>query len=124
LIIDIPLTAGILIRGRVTDSRTGTLVPGSVEYFAFRTNPHLQETPNFEGTGSWIGPIFYNRSAASGFFEIPAFPGKGILAFRADGRQFPLGTGPTGLTGPSSNAAVTLSSRRLRILASPNAIIS
>ena len=40
---DIALAPGVMIRGRATDSRTGMPAPGGLQYFAFWTNPHLQE---------------------------------------------------------------------------------
>jgi protocatechuate 3,4-dioxygenase beta subunit len=100
LVADIPLTAGILVRGRVTDSRTGMRVPGSVEYFAFLTNPHLNEAQGFEKSETFAG-VFHYRTNENGLFEIPVLPGKGILAFRADSfRAFPLGVGADRIDEP------------------------
>ena len=95
LILDIKLAAGVMARGRVTDSRTGRPAEGSLEYFAFGTNPHLQEAPGFEDSGFLRGrAILHYRCDADGRFEIPVLPGPGILAFRADSlAQLPTGIG-------------------------------
>jgi beta-lactamase regulating signal transducer with metallopeptidase domain/5-hydroxyisourate hydrolase-like protein (transthyretin family) len=101
LVADIPLTAGILVRGRVTDSRTGMRVPGSVEYFASLTNPHLHDAPGFEKNETSFGAVFHYRTNENGVFEIPVLPGKGVLAFRADDfRAFPQGVGADRIDGP------------------------
>ena len=45
---DIALKRGILVRGRVTDKATGRPVPGYVNAYAFRDNPHVREFPGYE----------------------------------------------------------------------------
>ena len=74
-----------MVHGRVTDSRTGMPAQGSLQYFAFWTNPHLKEAPGFGISGFIVSQsICHYRCAADGRFELPVLPGPGILAFRAD----------------------------------------
>ena len=44
---DIALKRGILVRGRVTDKATGQPVPGYINAFTFRDNPHVNEFPGY-----------------------------------------------------------------------------
>jgi beta-lactamase regulating signal transducer with metallopeptidase domain/protocatechuate 3,4-dioxygenase beta subunit len=102
VVADIKLAAGVMVRGRVTDSRTGMPVEGSLEYFAFWTNPHLEEAPGYENSGFLGGrAILHYRCDADGRFEIPVLPGRGILAYRADAlAQLPRGIGAADIDGP------------------------
>jgi len=77
---NVQLTAGILVRGQVTDSRTGKPVMGNLEYLASWTNPdHLQI--------NWYSRGRY-RTDHEGGFEIPVLPGKGVLLFQVTGGPF------------------------------------
>ncbi len=91
-----------MVHGRVTDSRTGMPAQGSLQYFAFWTNPHLKEAPGFGISGFIVSQSICNyRCAADGRFELPVLPGPGILAFRADrGSQFPEAIGAADIHGP------------------------
>ena len=87
---DIGLTAGIFVRGRVIDERTKKPVQGRLSYFIVSTNPNLEEA---DGVGD-ASLDYHYRSNEDGRFEIPALPGKGILAFTADDHEdFPRGSG-------------------------------
>ncbi|HEX4070776.1 MAG TPA: carboxypeptidase-like regulatory domain-containing protein, partial [Planctomycetaceae bacterium] len=110
LAVDIKLGAGVMVRGRATDSRTGMPAQGSLQYFAFWTNPHLQEAPGF-GISGFIVPrsICNYRCDADGRFELPVLPGPGFLAFRADrGSEFPEGIGAADIHGPKGQNSAQL----------------
>src|SRR5579863_2268290 len=87
---DIVLTEGVLVRGHTTDERTNEPVRGRVDYYAYETNPALQQTDSLfpaasrDRHGIEIG--------VDGRFEIPVLPGKGILGFNA-GEEFQRGLG-------------------------------
>jgi len=101
LVRDVALSTGVKARGRVTDSRTGRPLEGNVTYFAFETNPHLQEATGFDSAHHQY------RAGADGRFEIPVLPGPGILGFRADNVvDYPRGIGAEKIDGPKevSNA--------------------
>jgi protocatechuate 3,4-dioxygenase beta subunit/beta-lactamase regulating signal transducer with metallopeptidase domain len=85
---NVTLTAGTIVRGRAIDETTGKPVQGSVEYFAYETNPHLEGTDSLRQT--FLRD--YSLCDSDGRFEIAALPGKGILGVRA-GPEFPTGVG-------------------------------
>lgn len=85
------LTRGQIIRGTVTDE-AGTPVHGRVHYFALRSNPLAAATPGLSGS-----PVF-RQTDARGLFEIPALPGRGLIAVSAlDHERFARGLGATGI---------------------------
>lgn len=99
LVKDVPLTEGIVVRGKVTDAKTGKPISGYAEYFVFTDNPALEQTKNFKivdqrGTYS---------TDAEGRFEIPALPGPGIVTFWAnDFETYPRGAGRESITGKNA----------------------
>src|SRR5262249_34039610 len=72
---DIKVPAGVvLLRGKVTDKRTGKPVPGArVHYFALFRNP---ETDRLAGY-SWFESV--TTAGADGSFTLPGLPGPGVL---------------------------------------------
>ncbi len=87
---DVALTAGIIVRGTVTDGKTGKPVQGNLKYFAFASNPHWRQVAGFRDADL----DHYYRSDAQGRYEIPVLPGQGLLAFRADDvTAYPQGVG-------------------------------
>jgi hypothetical protein len=78
-----PVTAEIalkrvaLIRGRVTGGPEGRPVRARVQYFAERSNPHMNDAPGLGGACQWI------PTRPDGSFAVPALPGGGLLAVRA-----------------------------------------
>ncbi len=99
-IADIALAAGVLVRGRVTDERTGLPLRGNLRYFAFRSNPNLEAAGSFQKV-SEVSQQARFGSDETGVFEIPVLPGPGILAFRAsDYHAFPFGVGADRIDGP------------------------
>ncbi len=83
---DIALKRGVLVRGRLTDKATGKPVHGSVTYYAFADNSHVDEFPHFK-RGSQITHVLIPGS--DGRFTIPALPGRGLIAARAPGNRLP-----------------------------------
>ncbi|MGQ0637173.1 MAG: M56 family metallopeptidase [Planctomycetaceae bacterium] len=95
---DVVLGTGVLVRGRVKDSRTGKPLAGNLDYFAFLTNPHLEDAGSFRRAF----PRYEYRSDDQGEFQIPVLPGKGILAFTAhDHENYPRGAGVERIEGPN-----------------------
>jgi protocatechuate 3,4-dioxygenase beta subunit len=96
---DVELTQGILVRGRVSDSRTGKPLSGTVQYFAFNNNPHLREARGF----AVVDHNMYYRTDDDGKYEIPVLPGNGILTFNVDDHEhYARGAGSEVLTGPKT----------------------
>ena len=97
---DVGLTAGVLVRGRVTDERTGRSLAGNLRYFAFRSNPYLEKAGSFPNASEMSQQARFQFDE-TGVFEIPVLPGPGILAFRAsDYHAFPFGVGADLIDGP------------------------
>ena len=85
---DFELRRGVLIRGRVTDAKTGAAVQDcTVDYYVFHNNPYYKETPGFDGASQVVGPYMTDNE---GRYTVPGLPGRGIVAVRV----FP--TRPTG----------------------------
>ncbi len=120
-VVDIALTAGVLVRGRVTDERTGLPLAGNLRYFAFRSNPHLEEAQNFQNASEMSQHVRFQFDK-TGVFEIPVLPGPGILAFRAsDYHAFPFGVGADRIDGPKDGTpGDAYFHARPRLIARPN----
>jgi RNA polymerase sigma factor (sigma-70 family) len=86
---DIDLKHGLLVRGRLIDKATREPVRGSVSYHALPGNPHLDEYPNFK-RGSQETRVI---SGSDGRFTIPALPGRGLIAARAQEERYLHGIG-------------------------------
>ena len=76
---DIALKRGVLVRGRLIDKATGRPLRGSVSYWAFRGNPHLDEYPYFKRDSQETRVLI---PGDDGRFEIPALPGRGLITAR------------------------------------------
>ncbi len=75
---DFELKRGVLIRGRVTDVKTGAGVRNcTVEYFVFHDNPHYKEAPGFDGAAEGVGPYMTDPE---GRYALPGLPGRGVVA--------------------------------------------
>ncbi len=94
LTFDIALKRGILVRGRVTDKATGQPVPGIIDAYAFRDNPHVREFPGFEESD----PSYVNVQD-DGRFEVVALPGRGLITCRSDRLRYRTGAGAEAIKG-------------------------
>ena len=91
---DVALKRGVIVRGRVTDKATGKPVPGCVESYTFRDNPHVREFP---GYSDGQAPITYVQD--DGRFEIVTLPGRGIIACQSDAGRYRRGVGADAIKG-------------------------
>lgn len=85
--IDFALTRGTWIKGRIADKSTGKSVVAHIEYFCFTENPNAKEVPfdlHFY-LSRWTGE--------DGSFLIPALPGRGLIAVRANQDHYIMGAG-------------------------------
>ena len=81
---DVELRRGVWVRGRVIDQSSGRPVSATVQYLAFRDNPHLKDYPGakiFRGIDG-SDEVEY-RTDADGRFRAVAIPGAGILVVRS-----------------------------------------
>jgi len=75
---DFELKRGVLIRGRVTDAKTGAAVQDcTVDYYVFHNNPSYEEAPGFDGASKVVGPYMTDQE---GRYAVPGLPGRGIVA--------------------------------------------
>jgi len=75
LAVDIKVPAGVvLLRGKVTDKRTGKPVPGArVKYFPLFRNPETDRLAEYSHSES------VTTAGADGSFMLPGLPGPGVL---------------------------------------------
>jgi protocatechuate 3,4-dioxygenase beta subunit len=93
---DIAVPAGVLVRGRAIDERTGKPVEGLLIYFAYETNPEGQKARELSFRHRQRGV----QTDAEGRFAIPVLAGPGILALRA-GAEFRFGVGAEQIDCPT-----------------------
>jgi RNA polymerase sigma factor (sigma-70 family) len=79
--LDLELTRGIRVRGRITDKVTGKPVPAALWYFPLADNKYFAAMPgkersNFEGMG--------HRNEKDGSYSLLALPGPGVIQVRAE----------------------------------------
>lgn len=91
--VDFPLQRGPLVRGKVTDAKTGAPLPNCwVDYYAFLDNPHCQSAPGFQG--AYVYGM--HTTDDKGRYTLVGLPGRGIIAVEAlnDVRdRYPIGVG-------------------------------
>jgi hypothetical protein len=100
--IDLRLKQGILVRGRITDKRTGKPVSGgSVDSYAMRDNPHVNEYPGFlDSRPTTAFPDDHGR------FVIAALPGRGMLGVRGGSERYLRGVGAEAIQGKDPRASL------------------
>jgi RNA polymerase sigma factor (sigma-70 family) len=79
--LDLELTRGVRVRGRITDKTTGKPVPAALWYFPLADNKYFATLPgkeeaNFEGMG--------HRNEKDGTYSLLALPGPGLIKVRAE----------------------------------------
>lgn len=86
LLVDVQMSRGALIRGRVTDKSTGAPVAGArIEYFSLRN----ENAVIFEGFRD--SDNITSTTDADGRYQIVGLPGRGLVAVRADSDEFAAG---------------------------------
>ncbi len=100
--LDIELTRGLWIHGRVFDVATGQPIrSGSVGYFAFTKNEHAQRVKGFNG--GMLSTRY--RLNPDGTYRIPGLPGRGIVGVMAerDHDRYQRGVGADKIDGLDEN---------------------
>jgi RNA polymerase sigma factor (sigma-70 family) len=102
--IDLRLKRGVLIRGRITDKETGRPVKGgSVNSFAMRDNPHVDEYPGFKD--AYVTTAYPDED---GRFAIAALPGRGMLGVYASSERYLRGVGAEAIRKPGPGPEASL----------------
>lgn len=92
--LDVELNPAAWVSGRVTDEATGQPVQGRVYFSPFKTNPHLEKYPSWKvGSYSSLDSRRSDRTDADGRFRTRTIPGRGLLFFMADDRDYCYGNG-------------------------------
>jgi hypothetical protein len=94
--VDMALKRGVLVHGRLIHKVTRQPLRGSIHYFAFRDNPHLDDYPNFK-RGSQLTYLLIPGD--DGRFTIPALPGHGLITGRAAEDGYLHGVGADSIKG-------------------------
>jgi RNA polymerase sigma factor (sigma-70 family) len=75
--VDVRLTRGVIVNGRITDKVTGKPVEGAaVQYYPLAGNPYFAKMPGkeaYRSSGRFFG------SDAHGSFRLPVLPGDGLI---------------------------------------------
>ena len=91
---DFGLKRGVLIRGQVTDAKTGVGVRDcTVDYFVFHDNPFYKQAPGFDGASEVVGPYMTDQE---GRYAVPGLPGRGVVAVQVYSKglaRYPLRAG-------------------------------
>jgi RNA polymerase sigma factor (sigma-70 family) len=75
--VDVRLTRGVIVNGRITDKVTGRPVDGAgVQYYPLAGNPYFTRTP---GTEVYQSLLRFVETDANGSFRLAAFPGDGLI---------------------------------------------
>ncbi len=83
--VNVPLSQGIRIRGRVTDAETGKPVRGKVDYEALWPNVNVRT----ESKQTRIGdPASSAVIDDEGNYELSVFPGAGVIAVQVEGGRY------------------------------------
>ncbi len=84
--VDFELRRGVVVKGRVTDKKTGAGVEAQLAYFVFLDN---QARPEFR---DWYNNP-YLATEADGSFQMTVPPGHAVIGARAHGDQYLVGVG-------------------------------
>ncbi len=102
-ILDVKLSRGIWISGRVTDKETGKPVRACVQYLPFLDNPNTFDRPEFPANGNMDGDTYWIISDAEGRYRTPGLPGRAVMvAFALGGKYIP-GVGASEIAGMDEN---------------------
>ena len=92
---DLAASRVVIVRGRVTDRKTGAPLAGFLNAEALLTNPHIADYPGY--AASWL---VYRYTDAEGRFEVEVPPGPSIIGFRArDEGRYRSGQGAEQIAG-------------------------
>ena len=80
--VDIQVSRGVLMRGRLIDAATRQPVPGSIAYIALSGNPYVAQVPELGADAPAVD------TEPDGSFELVGLPGPGALAGRAAEDRF------------------------------------
>jgi RNA polymerase sigma factor (sigma-70 family) len=94
--IDLKVKAGVPVRGRLKDAKTGKPVVGTVRYWAFGSNPNVGTVPLGDRAGEYYTVDV--RTKPDGTFTCAALPGPGFLTVTAGGWYQSARVDPQGLT--------------------------
>ena len=102
LTVEVPLSRGIFIEGKITDEATGLPVAGAwLHYLPFLANPFAQAHPMFGPDGNADGAGYQDRylSRADGTFRLVGLPGRAIVGALSQTGHYVAGAGSEAIAG-------------------------
>ncbi len=97
--VDIELHRGVVIKGRVTDKKTGEPVIARLHYLPFLDNKFAQAAPEFDEHGNANGFQSRYESKPDGTYELVGLPGRAIVGVECIGRPYRTGVGADQIIG-------------------------
>jgi RNA polymerase sigma factor (sigma-70 family) len=86
--LDIELSRGVTIEGKIVDKKGGTMIFGAVSYHAAADNPALDAAPGFRQIGGG-GEATKVQIGPEGCYQVTAIPGRGVLVVQAYQLSYP-----------------------------------
>lgn len=96
--LNIDLSRGVWVKGKVTDGATHQPVPARMHYVPFPDNPHAPETPAFVDR-SYDSIQDQYHTEVDGSYRIVALPGRGIIGVDCISQVYPGGQGYNAIKG-------------------------
>ena len=97
--VDIELHRGVVIKGRVTDKKTGEPVIARLHYLPFLENKFAQAAIEFDENQNAHGFQTRYESKPDGTYELVGLPGRAIVGVECIGRPYRTGVGADQIEG-------------------------
>ena len=101
--VDVELNRGVVIRGRITDKKTGEPVIARLHYLPFTDNEFAIATPEFDDNQNTNGYQTRYESKPDGTYELIGLPGRAIIGVQAIGRAYRRGVGSESIEGANEH---------------------
>jgi hypothetical protein len=97
--LDLKLTRGLWITGRVTDKSTGEPVPAWLIYSPFLSNPFVANLPELQHNRANARDMMRKMPRPDGSYRLVGLPGRGLVTAYTQGRTFRVEAGAAKIAG-------------------------